>query len=579
MSSPPESTELQGLEENLPIENPPDPSIPWWRKSGKALLGLGVFALLSTGIVGATHMLTSGMEGHDMGGHGGHDMSGHDMGGMSHDEMMRVDGAFNPTPVTVEVVKSAPLDASVNYTGAILPYTEVTVYPRVAGQLSNYDIYPGDWVDAGQLLANLDAIERVSQTSEAQASATALLATAEASQFELEEQQQEIIQIQADLDYLILARDRFETLTAKGATSQSQYDLAASQVDAKRAMLDGAKAKLIRLQSKVTSDQAQVERARAQINTASAFEGYTQISAPISGIVQARMADPGVVVQPGMGIFKIGDYQQVRLQANVAQQDANQIRVGTPIVAKIQGTDAGVIQGEITSIFPQADLETRTVTVEAVVDNPERQLLSGQFVDMEIITQRRTEALSVPQKAVVSFNGEAAIWVVNGSNAQRRRVTTGMMSRDRIEIIDGLKVGDQVITSGHSRLIEGGAVTVVDALGNPTDDFVSTADSALELSLVSPDTVKAGKNEITFILKNTETGERVTVSADDLALDITMPMKNMAPMMAKVELSSTDNPGEFKVNTHLGMKGDWIIEATVTDAEQAGKARLTVPVN
>lgn len=579
MNQPPESPETSVSEESYDIENA-EPSRPWWKSSGRALLGLGVFAVLSTGIVGATHMLSSSaMEGHDMGGHGGHDMSGHDMGGMSHDEMMRVDGAFNPTPVTVEVVKSAPLDASVNYTGAILPYTEVTVYPRVAGQLSNYDVYPGDWVDAGQLLANLDAIERVSQTSEAQASATALLAAAEASQFELEEQQQEIIQIQADLDYLILDRDRFKTLTAEGATSQSQYDLAASQVDAKRAMLEGAKAKLTRLQSKVTSDQAQVERARAQINTASAFEGYTQISAPISGIVQSRMADPGVVVQPGMGIFKIGDYQQVRLQANVAQQDANQIRLGTPIVAKIQGTDAGVIQGEITSIFPQADLETRTVTIEAVVDNPERRLLSGQFVDMEIITQRRTEALAVPQKAVVSFNGEAAIWVVNGSNAQRRRVTTGMMSRDRIEIIDGLKAGDQVITSGHSRLIEGGAVTIVDALGNPTDDFVSTEDSSLELSLLSPDTVKAGKNEITFILKNIETGERVTVSADDLALDITMPMKNMAPMMAKVELSATDNPGEFKVNTHLGMKGDWIIEATVTDAEQAGKARLTVPVN
>lgn len=573
MSYPPEPAETPMSEADYEREHA-EPSIPWWKKSGKALLGVGVFALLSTGIVGATHILSSSaMEGHDM------DGMSHDMGGMSHDEMMGVDGAFNPTPVTVEAVEPAPLNVSVNYTGAILPYTEVTVYPRVTGQLSNYDVYPGDWVDAGQLLANLDAIERVSQTSEAQASATALLAAAEASELELTEQLQEIDQIQADLDYLILQRDRFKTLTAEGATSQSQYDLAASQVDAKQAMLEGAKAKLERLQSKVASDKAQVERARAQIDTASAFEGYTQITAPISGIVQARMADPGVVVQPGMGIFKIGDYQQVRLQANVAQQDANQIRVGTPISAKIQGTDTGVIQGEITSIFPQADLETRTVTVEAVVDNPERQLLSGQFVDMEIITQRRTDALSVPQKAVVSFNDEAALWVVNGSTAQRRPVTTGMMSQERIEITDGLQPGDQVITSGHTRLIEGGAVTIVDALGNPTDSFVSTVESTLELSLVSPDTVKAGKNEITFTLNDTETGEQVPVSIDDVALDITMPMKNMAPMMAKVELEATGNPGEFKVNTHLGMKGDWIVEATVTDADQVGTARLTMPVD
>lgn len=573
MSYPPESAETSISEADYEREHI-EPSIPWWKKSGKALLGVGVFALLSTGIVGATHILSSSaMEGHDM------DGMSHDMGGMSHDEMMGVDGAFNPTPVTVEVVEPAPLDVSVNYTGAILPYTEVTVYPRVTGQLSNYDVYPGDWVDAGQLLANLDAIERASQTSEAQASAAALLAAATASELELTEQLQEIDQIQADLDYLILQRDRFKTLTAEGATSQSQYDLAASQVNAKQAMLEGAKAKLERLQSKVASDKAQVERARAQIDTASVFEGYTQITAPISGIVQARMADPGVVVQPGMGIFKIGDYQQVRLQANVAQQDANQIRVGTPISAKIQGTDTGVIQGEITSIFPQADLETRTVTVEAVVDNPEQRLLSGQFVDMEIITQRRTDALSVPQKAVVSFNDEAALWVVNGSTAQRRPVTTGMMSQERIEITDGLQSGDQVITSGHTRLTEGGTVTIVDALGNPIDSFVSTVESTLELSLISPDTVKAGKNEITFTLNDTETGEQVPVSIDDVAFDITMPMKNMAPMMAKVELEATGNPGEFKVNTHLGMKGDWLVEATVTDADQAGTARLTMPVD
>lgn len=571
MSHSPESTETPVPDDHHSTDFD-EPSAPWWKKSGKALLGLGVFAVLSTGIVGTTHILSSsGMEGHDM--------SGHDMGGMSHDDMMGVDGAFNPTPVTVEMVKAAPLDVSVNYTGAIFPYTEVTVYPRVAGQLSNYDIYPGDWVDAGQLLANLDAIERVSQTSEAEAAATALLSAVDVSQLELEEQQQEISQIQADLDYLILQRDRFKTLTAEGATSQSQYDLAASQVDAKKSMLQGAKAKLVRLQAQVTSDQAQVERARAQIDTASAFKGYTQITAPISGIVQARMADPGVVVQPGMGIFKIGDYQRVRLQANVAQQDANQIRVGTPIVAKIQGTDTGAIQGKITSIFPQADLETRTVTVEAVVDNLERRLLSGQFVDMEIITQQRAAALSVPQKALTNFNGEAALWVVNGSTAQRRRVTTGMMSRDLIEITNGLKSGDQVITSGHSRLIDAGEITIVDALGNPTEDFISTTASPLELSLMSPDTIKTGKNELTVVLKNTETGERVTVSADDLALDITMPMKNMTPMMAKVDLAATGNPGEFRVNTHLGMKGDWIIEATVTDADQAGKARLTVPVN
>lgn len=547
---------------------------PWWKTSGKALLGVGVFTALTAGILVTTNLFKSSA----MSGMEGHDMSGHDMSGMSHDDMMRVDGAFNPTPVTVEVMQPAQLDVSVNYTGAIYPYSEVTVYPRVAGQLSNYEIYPGDRVAAGQALASLDAIERTSQTNEATAAAAALLSAVEGSQLELEEQQQQIAQIQADLSYLQLQRDRFARLTAEGATSQDQYDLLVSQVGAKESMLQGAEAKLARLQAKVVSDQAQADRAQAQVGTASAFESYTQITSPISGIVQERMADPGVVVQPGMGIFKIGDYQRVRVRANVAQQDANRIQIGTPILAKVPGADSGVIRGEITSIFPQTDLTTRTVTVEAVVDNPDQQLLSGQFVDMEIITQRRSDALAIPQKALVEFNGEPAVWVVNGETAQRRRVTTGLTSRDRIEITEGLEVGDQVITSGHSRLMNDSAITIVDALGNPTEGFTSTEASNLEITLINPNTVKSGKAELTVALKHVETGEPLAIAPDNLAVAITMPMKNMAPMTAKVDLEPAGNPGEFKINTFLGMKGDWVLEATVADAENAGKARLKLAV-
>ena len=554
------------------------PSAPWWKTSSKALLGLIVFAGLSTVIVFTSGMFKMMSMNHDMAGMEG-DMGGMDHGSMSHDEMMGVDGAFNATPVTVEEVQAGKLDVSVNYTGAIYPYTEVTVYPRVAGQLSNYQIYPGDRVAAGETLATLDALERVSQTGEAEATALALRSDVQATQAEVEEQRQQIDQVQADLEYLRLQRDRFASLTAAGATPQDQYDLLISQVNAKESMLQGAYAKLDRLQAQVTSDQALANRAEAQLAGASAFEGYTQITSPISGIVQERMADPGVVVQPGTGIFKIGDYQQVRLRANVAQQDASRVSIGTPIVAKVPGTDsAGVVRGEITSIFPQTDMTTRTVTVEAVVNNPDQKLLSGQFVDMEIITERRTNALSVPTAAVTAFNGESAVWVVNGETAQRKMVTTGLTSSDRIEIKSGLDAGDMVITSGYSRLLPNSEVAIVDELGNPTDSFVSNAASNLEVSLMGTDSVKSGsKTDFTILLKDGETGDPIAIAPEDLAVDLSMPMKNMAPMSAKVEVEPAGKLGEFKINTFLGMKGDWVLEATVTDTDQAGQARLSLP--
>ncbi|MDY7024382.1 MAG: efflux RND transporter periplasmic adaptor subunit, partial [Cyanobacteriota bacterium] len=545
---------------------------------GKTMLGIAVFIALTLNIIHTTNKLKSSQ----MSSMGSHDMGGHDMSGMSHDDMMRVDGAFNPTPVTIEVVRPERLEASVNYTGAIYPYTEITVYPRVAGQLSNYSIYPGDRVEAGQILANLEALERITETKEAEAEVAALLAAVEVSQSELEEQQQIISQIQADLNYLQLRRKRFGYLSKEGAISRDDFDIVASQVEAKKAMLQGAQAKLNRLKTKVASDLALVDRAKAQVATVSTFENYTQITSPITGIVQERMADPGVVVQPGMGIFKIGDYRQVRLRANVGQQDANFVQVGTPIVATVPGTDIGKIPGVITSIFPQTDMTTRTITVEAVVENPGQRLLSGQFIEMEIITRRQANALLIPQKALVEFNGEPAVWVLNGDTAQRQPVTTGLTNGDQIEITKGLRGGDEVITSGQSRLMEDGKVTIVDELGNPVNtpvnDFTTAKTSSIGMALVSPTTVKSGKTELTIVLKDTQTGEPLAIAAKDLDLKLTMPMKNMAPMIAKVKLEPTDAPGEFKINTFFGMKGEWILEAAVTDAEYTGKTSLSLSV-
>ena len=180
------------------------------------------------------------------------------------------------------------------------------------------------------------------------------------------------------------------------------------------------------------------------------------------------MADPGVVVQPGMGIFRIGNYQQVRLRANVAEQDAGRIGVGAPILAKIPGiASAGIVRGQVTSIFPQTDMTTRTVTVEAVVDNPNQQLLSGQFVDMEIIVEQQTNALTVPSEAITAFDGEPTVWVAKGETAQRKRVITGLTSSDRVEIKSGIEEGDLVITSGHSRLLNNSKVAIVDRSDEP----------------------------------------------------------------------------------------------------------------
>ncbi|MBC6423328.1 MAG: hypothetical protein GDA38_18770 [Hormoscilla sp. SP12CHS1] len=151
--------------------------------------------MLTGGILIVTNQLKAPSSTMDM--HGGHDMS--------HHEMMAVYGSFNPTPVAVEVVKPRLLEASVRYTGSIKPYLEVTVYPRVAGQLTAYSVYPGDRVLGGQTLAHLSAAELLTEVAEAVAETDTMKIALDMSKIELEEQGSKIDQIEADLVYRRLA--------------------------------------------------------------------------------------------------------------------------------------------------------------------------------------------------------------------------------------------------------------------------------------------------------------------------------------------------------------------------------------
>ena len=556
--------EAKGLKEIEPYEASSANSF----RLDKTLFGLGVFALLTVAILAVTKHLNpaSSMAG----------MEGMDHGDMSHDEMMAVDGSFNPNPVKVETVEPQVLEASVSYTGTIKPYEEIMVYPRVAGQLTNYSVYPGDRVTAGQEIATLDASELNTGVAEAQAEANTMETALEMSKIEVDEQRSAIAQIEADLDYLNLKKDRFARLVKDGVISQDEFDVVDSQVRSKEANLRQARVKLARMSAQVNNDRAKINQAKAKVDTANVMQGYTTVTSPISGIVQERNVDPGVVVQPSMGIVKIGDYNRVRLQANVAQQDAVNIRPGATVVATVPNSNVPPIKGKITSIFPQTNSQTRTVMVEAVIDNPDGQLLSGQFLEMKIVTARKPSAITIPQAAVVEFQDQPSVWVVEEDTVTAQPVTLGMSTGDRVEVTSGLESGQAVVTSGQNRLVENAPVAVI----NQSEQQIATNKAAtqdIQIQLVSPDNNEVAMGDAQLVIEvKDDRGQPLDVK--DLEMSASMPMKNMAPMSAPVEVQSDGKPGRFKADTYLSMKGDWTITAQVKDQKNKGKQEFAIKV-
>jgi RND family efflux transporter MFP subunit len=117
------------------------------------------------------------------------------------------------------------------------------------------------------------------------------------------------------------------------------------------------------------------------------------------------------------------------------------------------------LAARVTAVFPFVDQGPRTAVVEAIVDNPGRRFLSGQYVTMQFVTGQRSMALTVPPRAVTRMGGKATVWVVKEGHAEPQPVTTGLESSERVEIVQGLMGDERVITRGHEGLYAGARVT------------------------------------------------------------------------------------------------------------------------
>lgn len=345
-------------------------------------------------------------------------------------------------PVATEVVKAAPLEESVTYTGSVVAYNEVDVYPRTQGWLQGLSVYPGDSVSKGQVIAQLDTKELGSRLAEASyASEAAKLEThiagfekgemsakVEVAQAGLEEAKAGFNKAAAEYEYWEKEIARQEELLKTGAVSRQEYDMEKTEYEKSKSMLEESAAKekmaqkelLAMQQSKdavkhhVAHTETMAKMAGAQKNTAAIVKGYGVIRSPLSGVVLRRMISPGVLVSPGMAILKVAQIDKVRLQANVSEADLNGIKVGNKMYVKTMKNEKEIVEASVTSVFPAADPSARTAIVEAVVDNADMKFLPGEFVTMRIVKGESAEALSVPASAITAVNekGKPAVWVV-----------------------------------------------------------------------------------------------------------------------------------------------------------------------
>jgi len=245
----------------------------------------------------------------------------------------------------------------------------------------------------------------------------------------------------------------------------AQLKAQVAQLEAQRDLANQALARVKELAQQSASSTADLEQAEASARSAQAEYDLqrirldrTTVRAPFAGVVGQRYVSLGDYVTTSTKLASLHTVNPQRAAFQVPERFARQLRPGQHVsfrVAAIAGRD---FTGEVDFVDPVVQLPGRTILVKARVPNPAHLLQPGMFIEARLVTAVRPQAVVVPEDAVVPAEGSSFVWVVADGKADRRKVTLGVRTPGFVEVMDGVKSGEQVVTGGLELLAPGAPV-------------------------------------------------------------------------------------------------------------------------
>lgn len=347
--------------------------------------------------------------------------------------------------IEVEIVTLQTVAGSIAATGKVLvPEDRIaSIGPVNEGRLVRLYAGQGSYVKKGQRLAELES----QNMDEAEADYLKALADYDNAQ---RTSAAEVKLAQATYDRTKMLYEK--TITAGKNLEAAERDLevakasAASSVAATKAALTAARRHL-RILGLSESDIAALADKPAMAATFS-------LTSPIAGTVVERNGTLGATVGTDATVFKIIDTSRVWIDANVFEKDLERVKRGQAVKVSVPAYPGSTFSGTVILVSSIVNPETRTVQVRTEVPNPDGRLKPDMFANVEIVTDLHRTAVSIPQSAVLDDGDKTVVFVANGGEYTKRPVSVGLQSGDRVEIVDGLQAGDQVVFKGNYLLLQ-----------------------------------------------------------------------------------------------------------------------------
>lgn len=349
--------------------------------------------------------------------------------------------------IETEVVTPQMIAGAVRATGKILVSEDrvAAIGPVHEGRLVRLYAGQGSVVRKGQKLADLQSAD----LDEAEADYLKAVADSENAR-RTSEAELRLAQQTYDRTKMLYEK----TIAAGKALQSAEHDLqvakatADSSIASTKAALTSARHRLLIL--------GLTEGDIKALATKPDFAAVFSLTSPISGIVVERNATVGATVGSDANVFKIVDISSVWIDANVFEKDIARVKLGQPVNVSVTAFPGTVFTGRVILVSTVMDPETRSLKVRTEVPNRDARLKPDMFANVEIITDVNRTSISIPQAALLNDGGQSVVFVAAGSGFEKRAVTTGIQSDDRMEITAGLKAGDKVVTKGNYLLLQQG---------------------------------------------------------------------------------------------------------------------------
>ena len=315
-----------------------------------------------------------------------------------------------PVPVETSIPVRGDVYAMYTGTAPIEAYAEADVIAKVDGEVRELLVEEGDEVTKGQVLARLDG-ERL--------------------RLELNESEAKLRKLQRDFE-------RNVDLQAKGLISDGDFE----------------------------KIKYEMEALEAAFNLASLELDYTQIRAPITGVIAERFVKLGNTISEGAPSFRVTSLDPLVAYLHVPERESRNIDPGQPVGIDIDALPGEPIVAAVSRVSPVVDPETGTFKITVEIVDKQRRIKPGMFGRIGIIYDVHENALQIPRSAIIEDQGVASVFVIEEERAVRKTIRTGYSNRGMVEVISGLEDDEQIVTVGQASLKQDSRVSIINEAGD-----------------------------------------------------------------------------------------------------------------